>query len=146
MNLNTIIWFATGIILMLAELALPGFVVFFFGIGALVTSLTTAMGWTESFTLQLLVFIATSMLSLFFFRRKWSKVFKGESSGANENMEDIIGSKAKVITGIVPGQLGGKVEFRGTTWEAESDEVIDKGEVVRIIDRRNLKLKVKREV
>jgi membrane protein implicated in regulation of membrane protease activity len=61
----------------------------------------------------------------------------------NDFIEDIRGKKATVTVDIVPGEISGKVEFRGTSWKADSDVEIKSGTVVEIIDKENITLKVK---
>jgi len=141
---NELVWFLFGLALMLGEIATPGFVLIFFGVGAWLISLLLWLGVTISFTTQLFVFLITSVASLLLFRkygRKYShgKVVKPE--GAN-SIDEIKGEKAVVLYDIQPN-IGGKVEFHGTLWNAESDVAISKGASVEVLERNNLTLKVK---
>jgi inner membrane protein len=141
-----LVWFLVGFVLLLAELVLPGFVVIFFGIGAWMTALLLLIGVLKSFNSQLLVFIITSIVSLIIFRKKGKRIFEGKTSGKlapNQSVDDIKGEKALVVEAVLPGKLGGKVEFHGTLWEAEADEPIERGSVVEIVGRVNLTVKVK---
>jgi len=141
-----LMWFILGLILLLAELALPGLVIIFFGIGAWVTALAIWLGLVSSFGVQLLTFLVSSVLSLALFRKHGKKYFQGDISGKlapGQSLDDVKGEKAVVIAAIKPKGLDGKVEFNGTVWAAESDVAIEKGAVVEIIERTNLTLKVK---
>ena len=143
---SELLWFIVGLILMLAELALPGFVIIFFGIGAWITALCVSLGIVDSFSGQLAVFLITSILTLILFRNKGRRYFKGrvaQVAGAEDALDSPRGQKAVAVTDIVPRTLGGKVEFNGTTWEAESEVRIPKGSTVEIVERRNLVLVVK---
>ena len=141
-----LMWFILGLILLLAELALPGLVIIFFGIGAWVTALAIWLGLVSSFGVQLLTFLVSSVLSLALFRKHGKKYFQGDISGKlapGQSLDDVKGEKAVVIAAIKPKGLDGKVEFNGTVWAAESDVAIEKGAAVEIIERTNLTLKVK---
>ncbi len=138
-----LLWFLLGIGLALAELALPGFVIFFFGIGAWVTAVTTWLGFTGSLESQLMVFLGSSLVSLYLFRRKGVQAFKGKVSGVSVDVDDIRGARAVVTVEIDPKGVEGKVEFHGTSWAAESDVRIAAGTVVEVVERTNLTLKVK---
>lgn len=144
---SSLFWFLLGIALMLLELVLPGFVVIFFGFGALITALLSYLGIINDIILQLAVFIVSSLLTLLIFRRRFSSSFKGNVSRTlkkGESIDNIAGDKVIVTAEIIPGQLGGKVEYNGTTWDADSDENIKTGEVALIVERNNLRLKVKK--
>lgn len=145
--INTpLFWFLLGILFMVIELTHFGFVMFFFGIGALITALITWTGINDSLTINTIIFLATSLLSLILLRRKMSDIFKGKISGkadSGKSIDDIIGEKAMTKTKITPGCMNCKVEFHGTLWEAQSDVEIEKGKVVEIIGRTNLTLLVK---
>ena len=62
---------------------------------------------------------------------------------ADQVLEDeIIGKKAIAETSIGPDQ-NGKVEFKGASWDATSDVLINPGEQVTIISNRSILLIVK---
>ncbi|RPI15394.1 MAG: hypothetical protein EHM58_14295 [Ignavibacteriae bacterium] len=146
--INTpLFWFLLAILLMLIEISHFGFVFFFFGIGALITALITLTGLSNSLEINTAIFLVTSLLSLILLRRKMSSIFKGKISGktdASKSIGEVIGEKAIATAEIVPNSINGKVEFHGTIWSAQADEVIEKGKVVEIVGRNNLMLKVKK--
>jgi membrane protein implicated in regulation of membrane protease activity len=142
-----LVWFIAGIVMMLLEFLIPGFVIFFFGVGAILTALFTWSGAIESTSLQFIVFIVTSILSLVLLRNKGRKYFRGNVSEAEEEgmlSDDIIGEKVIVSEEINPAKLTGKVELHGTMWNAVSDNVIAAGELVEITGRKDLSLNVKK--
>lgn len=137
-------WFIIGLALLLLEFAFPGLVIFFFGVGAWVVSLVCLV-FDPSLNIQLLIFIIASivlMLSL----RKWVKtVFYGKVAAAgqtDESMEGYVGEKVVVTKEITP-QTKGRVEFRGTHWDAESEVTIKEGASAEITGKDNLTLIVK---
>jgi inner membrane protein len=141
-----LIWFFIGFFLILAELAMPGFIVIFFGVGAWVTCLLLETGLVRSFNMQLIVFLLASGATLLLFRKKGKELFDGKISGKHgpfESLNDFIGQRATVVEAIKPDQQGGKVEFHGTRWSAESAEHLTEGETVEIIKRDDLTLIVK---
>ena len=143
MEHTSLIWFVVGIVFLFAELIMPGFIIFFFGIGGLITSLLTYIFNIESVIIQIIIFLVSSLLSLVLLRKYFSKLFKGKI-GSEKNLKDeFIGKRAIVIKEIKPNSLKGKIEFNGTHWEADSDFSIEKDAVVEIIERRDLTLIVK---
>lgn len=143
---SALFWLILGVALMLLEMALPGFIIFFFGLGALVVSGTVLLG-LEDVNIQMVIFLITSLLTLIIFRKKGKKYFEGRVSGKNktfESIENVVGQKVKAVTDIIPGEIDGKVEFHGTLWNAVSDEKIEKDSVLEIVARDNLTLKVKK--
>ena len=139
-----VIWFLAGLALLILEFALPGLIIFFFGVGACVVAVVCLI--TEiSLNVQLIIFIGSSVLSLLLLR-KWLKgVFLGHTASKQdlkENLEEFVGQRAVVKEKILP-KAGGKVEFRGTNWEAQAEEEIAEGTVVEIIGKDNITLKVK---
>ena len=139
-----LIWFLVGLVLLVLELALPGLIVGFFGIGAWIVAIICLMTEIGTNT-QLIIFIVASVLSLLILR-KWLKgVFLGHTESKQDlkrDLEEFVGQRAVVKEKIVP-RLGGKVEFHGSNWEAQADDQIEPGTVVEIVGKDNITLKVK---
>jgi membrane protein implicated in regulation of membrane protease activity len=143
---SQLIWFIVGLIFVLAELMLPGFVIIFFGIGAWTTALLVWLNILPSFTSQLLVFLIVSVLALVLFRKKATGVLRGKITGklaSDDELDNVNGQKVKVVADILPNSVSGKVELFGTIWQAEADVPIQTGTIVEVIERNNLVLKVK---
>ena len=139
-------WFLLGLALFLSELALPGFIIMFFGIGAWITALCIWLGVANAFNTQLVIFLGSSLLSLVLFRRQGKKYFQGRVSGIVDDvkkLDDVKGERAIVVEDIALATLSGKVEFHGTNWVAVAEHEIKKGTPVEILERNNLTLKVK---
>lgn len=143
MDNNFLIWFIVGIVFLLAELIMPGFIIFFFGIGGLVTSLCTYLFGITSVVIQIIIFLTSSLLSLVLLRNFFSSLFKGKVDSVNKLKDEFIGRRAIVIKEIKPNSLHGKIEINGTHWEADSEFYIEKDSVVEITGRRDLTLIVK---
>ena len=138
-----LIWFIIGLALILAEFTVPGIVLIFFGAGAWVVSAMCAI-YDASISMQLLVFLVSSILFLAFLRRWVQNVFvgftqEGESGFSNS---EAVGQAAVVVEAIRPGYPG-KVEFRGTQWRAMADEAIEESQPVEIVRQDNITLVVK---
>lgn len=138
------VWFLVGIILLIMELMVPGLIIMFFGLGAIIVGVV-CLFCDISLNWQLVIFLGASLMSLVTLRSWLKRIFIGRISGKqdlNEEMADILGQKVVVIEKIIKNK-GGKVEFHGTNWNAVSDDEIDKGAVVEITGKDNLTLKVK---
>jgi len=140
-----IIWFVIGIVLLILEFAVPGVIILFFGIGALVVGVMNII-FDPSLDVQLIIFILTSLLLLITMRRYLKTVFTGKVNSApdeDDGNEDIIGNTVIVIKEITP-EMPGKVEFRGTSWNAVAEEKIEKGKRARITGKESITLQVKK--
>ena len=139
-----LIWFLIGLLLLLAEFAIPGLIVLFFGIGAWIVAAICRIT-NPSLNVQLGIFIGTSLLSLVLLRTWLKGIFLGHVTGRqdlNEDLNDFVGERAVVTQAIAPKQLG-KVELHGTHWTAEAEAEIAEGTAVEVIAKDNLTLKVK---
>ena len=72
-------------------------------------------------------------------------IFRGSESAAAVDIDDdgVSGEICVCRSEIVP-QLPGKVEFRGSLWNASADEKIVPGENCVVISRNNLTLAVRK--
>lgn len=139
---STFIWFLIGFSLFLLEAFFPGLILFFFGFGAWITAIITwwfpvSLGW------QLVIFSGSSSLLLFLLRRYLSTIFSGRtilnSTPEGEDFDEYVGQKAVVKVPINPNTTG-KVEFHGTLWIAEANEILEMDTPVKIIARNNITL------
>jgi len=134
-----LVWFMIGLALFLLELVLPGFVIFFFGVGAWVTALLCLIA-NPGINLQAIVFAFTSVLSLILLRKIIQKRFFYSKEELSKEVEDeFSGREAVAVNDFVPGKTG-KVEFKGTSWKAESTSPIHEGDRVIIKEKENFKL------
>ena len=132
-------WLIAGVILILAEFAAPGFIVFFFGVGAILTAITTWLGITPGTGSQAIVFGTSSLALLFGLRRFAKGIFVGTTDPAAGDLDDdFTGREARVVHDI-PGGIGdGRVEIKGAEWKARSDSPIPAGTIVTINRREGL--------
>ncbi len=144
-------WVIIGVLLLLMELALPAFVMFFFGLSALIVALVT---WLTHIDIawQLTLFIVASVVSLLFFRRLFLRlslftaVKRGEDQIAepdDDAMLAVPGERAVVGVSIKP-PAEGRISYSGTSWRATADEYIEEGEIVSIVRQDNLVIHVEK--
>ena len=143
--MSYVFWLSLGLLLAVSEFVVPGFVIIFFGAGALVTGLVKLLwsGLPDSFAL--LLFALFSLGSLLVFRRTWvgGKVLRdGNTKNEGDVDETCIGRKVSVVEAIAPGKAG-KVELNGANWTAEAEEPLAAGAVAVVTERRGLTLFVK---
>jgi membrane protein implicated in regulation of membrane protease activity len=132
-------WFFVGLALFLLELVIPGFFIFFFGLGAWITALVCLIGEPGT-NLQIIIFAITSVLSLIALRRIIQKKFFYSKGNQSEEVEDEFTGKEAIASNDFGGIKNGKVEFKGTTWTSESKSEIKEGQRVIIIEKENFKL------
>lgn len=138
---NTVVWFIIGFAFFLLEFILPGFILFFFGVGAWVVALLTLF-IDVSLNIQIILFIISSLITVLLFRN-WVKNKLGMNNGNVQALEDeFIGKIAIAETTIAPG-IKGKVEFKGASWDAHSEDKIAIGENVIITETHSILLIVK---
>ena len=139
-----LIWFIVGLIFLLLEFAIPGLITVFFGIGAWIVAILCLL-LDISLNTQLFIFIFSSVLLLVVLR-KWLKTFSAGRDAPSqfeaETLEAFLGKKA-IVTKEITRNMKGKVEFRGTYWDAEAYETIPEGASVEILDKDHITLIVK---
>jgi inner membrane protein len=134
-----IFWFIFGLGLFLLELVIPGFFIFFFGLGAWITAAVCLIGH-PGINAQIIIFAVTSVISLVALRKLIQKKFFYSKGSLSEDVEDEFTGKEAIARIDFGGVKHGKVEFKGTTWTAESASEIKEGERVIIIEKDSFKL------
>lgn len=146
-NLPEIIWFVAGLVMILLEFTQPGLVIVFFGAGAWVVSLLAYLDILETLRSQLLVFGGVSVGLLLGLRRWVKDKFYGHIGAKQDltrNLDEFTGKQVTVIQDVIPGKVGGQVEFKGTSWSAVSDQELKKGETAVIAEMDGLTLVIKK--
>ncbi len=136
-----VIWFIIGFVFLVLEFMLPGLILFFFAVGAWIVALVLLFS-PISINIQLLVFIGSSVVTILLFR-KWLQGLLWHRNDSREILEEeFLGRTAVADTNILPGE-NGKVSFKGTTWDAKSEDVILQGNNVTIVGNDSILLIVK---
>lgn len=140
MNIS-VLWFVVGFAFFLLEFLVPGFILFFFGIAAWLVAILTL--FTDiGLNYQLFIFLASAILSVVLFRKLLKDKLGMYREGPTVLEDEYIGKIALAETAITPND-NGKVEFKGTSWDAKSDDYIIPGQKVEIIETRSILLIVK---
>lgn len=135
-----VFWLVLGAILMVAEILTPTFFIFWFGVGALAASLVSLY---LGVYVQIIVFAIVSIVLVFFTRR----LVQNWESPRKIHVEEIAGKVAIVIETIDNRKGTGLVKINGDVWRAyaeDDDEVIEKGEHVKIMKVEGAHVVVKR--
>ena len=114
-------WFAGGLVLMVAELATPsGFFIMFFGLGALTVGVLARLGLAQAGWAQWLLFTLLSLGYLLLFRGQLQARFQAPPP---HDVDSLVGVLAVPQGSIEPGAVG-RVEVRGSTWSARNAAAI----------------------
>ena len=118
-------WWIFGIVLLVAELVLPGNVLIWVGVAGLVTGILSNIFWDTSWwvwEVQWLIFAVLSVASLFI-GRNWLRRSGGNSEEPTLNMRgaSLIGRTADLIDPIHNGR--GRVKIGDTVWIAAGPDL-----------------------
>jgi membrane protein implicated in regulation of membrane protease activity len=135
-SLTWIIWTVLGVILIIAEVFTPGFVLLWFGIGALAAALAGLLG-IASLPLQFLIFALVSVSLTAASRTIFVNYFSREREGNDLKMGvDALPGKVGTVVSSSKGALHeGAVKVYGSTWTAypaEGEEPLEAGERVTV--------------
>ena len=119
------IWLIIAGIFFVMEMMTVGFLVFWFGIGALFTALISI--FTDSIIIQTAVFVISSTLLLFLTKPLVKKLSHG--SKVQTNAYSIIG-KTGIVTKQITGTKIGQVKVGSEIWSAKSSSEIPEGSEV----------------
>ena len=135
-------WIILAGIFFIIEMATVGFLVFWFGIGSLITMIVSL--FTTNIAIQTTVFVFSSTI-LLFFTRKFVTKFTKKDSEIQTNAYSIIGKKGLVIKEIDPILGQGQVKIGTEVWSAKSleDKKIEKGTEVEVTEIDGVKAVVK---
>ncbi len=135
------VWLIIAGLFFVGEIATVGFLIFWFGIGALIAMIVSF--FTSNIIIQTTIFVISSTILIFAtkpFVKKFADVKK-----TNTNVYSIIGKKALVIKTIDPIHSVGQIKINGEVWTAESEnnQVIDECSEVEILEIKGVKAIVK---
>lgn len=138
-----LMWLSIGITFFVLEMAVPGFILFFFGLAAWLTALGCYF-FPWGVNTQLAVFLVLSLVCLFGLRGIVKKVFIGDTKDEEPDSILASGGEKCVVTASIQPPSEGQVKFAGTFWRAEASEEIEEGEVVEIVEQNDLLITVKK--
>ena len=128
-----LIWFLIGLPFFIAEMAIPGFILFFFGLGAWIVSIVTAV-INISINKQILLFTLSSIGSLLVLRSYLKNIFIGSQSEGNDSYNPLKnGANSGTVTKDIKIGSYGEIKFKGTFYKAKSDNNISSGQNVKVL-------------
>ena len=141
-NNPAVIWFFLGFVFFILEFLIPGFILFFFAIAAWIVALIV-MIFDISLNVQLIVFVISALVTILLFR-KWLQKIMLSKKHTTQLEHEFIGKIAIAETAIGPDREG-KVDFKGTSWNARSEDNIQIGDHVIITGNESIVLIVKQK-
>ena len=134
------VWLIIAGLFFIGEIIIVGFLIFWFGVGALLAMVVSF--FTSNIIIQTSVFVISSTI-LLFATKPFVKKFV-DVKQTKTNAFSIIGQKALVIKEISSHSIG-QIKIRGEVWsaESESDEIIAEGSEVEILQINGVKALVK---
>ncbi len=104
-----------GFIMLAAEILMPSFFLFFFGMGAVFMGFFQLLVPGVELWIELLIFLTVSTIWLAMFRGRLVAYI--EKRNPPKKVDAIEGETAVASDDIAPGQIG-KAELRGASWNA----------------------------
>jgi membrane protein implicated in regulation of membrane protease activity len=135
-NLSWILWTVLGVILIIAEVFTPGFVLLWFGVGALAAAFAGLVG-VSSLALQFLIFAVVSVSLTAASRTIFVNYFSREKTGSDlkTGVDALPGKVGTVVTSSKGALNEGAVKVYGSTWTAypaEGEEPLEAGDRVAV--------------
>lgn len=134
-------WLIVAGLFFVGEIFTLGFLIFWFGIGALFAMIVSF--FTTNIIIQTTVFLITSTIFILATKPLVKKFVDVKKT--NTNVFSIIGKKALVIKDIDPIHSFGQIKLNGEVWsaETENDEIIKEGSEVEVLKINGVKAIVK---
>ena len=125
-------WLIAAGIFFVVEMATAGFLVFWFGIGSLITMISSF--FISDIYIQALIFLVTSTLLLFLTKPFVNKFVTKKEKNVVTNAYSVVGKTGIVTQEINSIQGTGQVKVSGEVWSAktEGNEIITKDSEVKI--------------
>lgn len=134
------IWLIISGIFFVAEIITTGFLIFWFGVGAIFAMIVSL--FCDSIFIQSLVFVIVSALLMIFTRPLVNKIISIRDTMPT-NIYTIKNKEGYVMEDINNIDYSGKVKVNGELWSAISDVPLKRGTKVKVLDVDGVKLKVK---
>ncbi|MCC6451369.1 MAG: NfeD family protein [Acidobacteria bacterium] len=142
-----LLWVLIGAALIVAEIFTLGFVLFWFGLGALAAAIAAFFG--APFLVQVLLFLFSSVVMVVMSRRIFADYFShGDKDFVKTGMDSLPGQIGTVV-GTSNGPLNeAAVKVFGSTWTAfpiDDETSLKEGEKVEVVEVRGSSLYVRRK-
>ncbi|MCL3780290.1 NfeD family protein [Prolixibacteraceae bacterium JC049] len=125
-------WFIASMTLFILEIFIPSFVMFNFGIGALLATVAASLNLSQE--MQIIIFCIGTLISFFTIRPIALRYAYRKSDRTTTNTDALIGRRGNVTETIDNNNNTGRVAIDGDEWRARTlnDEPIEKGTLVEI--------------
>src|SRR5918998_1400223 len=142
-----ILWTILGVVLVIAEVFTPGFVLLWFGVGALVAALAGFLG--AGLAAQFIIFIAVSSALTALSRTIFVNYFAGrdQPGGMKMGVASLPGQVGTVVTSSQGALNEGAVKVFGSVWTAypaEGEQPLEAGDRVVVERLRGASIYVRR--
>jgi membrane protein implicated in regulation of membrane protease activity len=127
-ELKPAVWIIAGLVLAVLEMLMPGLVIIWFGVAAVVTGIMAI--FVHNQYIQFGVFIVLSAVMVVFSQKIARKITHKEPEQVGANR--MVGVTGIVVQPISPPELG-RVKVNGDEWRAESNMAIARGARVRVL-------------
>ncbi|HXV30817.1 MAG TPA: NfeD family protein [Sinorhizobium sp.] len=137
-------WWVLGLLLLAAEVIVPGVFLLWIGLAALATGILSLLLWDAAFwtwQVQLVVFALLSVVTVLIGRRLVVTAQESDEPLLNKRAESLIGRTAVLEQPIAEGH--GRVRLGDTTWAIEGPD-LPAGTRVRIVASSGRHLTVER--
>jgi membrane protein implicated in regulation of membrane protease activity len=146
-DLMWILWALLGVILIVAEIFTSGFVLLWFGLGAIVAALAALAG--AGYPFQFLIFFVVSIALTAASRTIFTNYLMrdGDEGGYKSGAESLPGQVGTVVAASQGALLEGAVKVYGSTWTAypaEGEEPLEAGSRVVVESVRGASIYVRR--
>ena len=135
------LWIGFGFALIIAEVTMGNFILFFLGLAAVCVGGAIVLGMPADGGMPYIVFAALAVFFLLVVRARMPAFTVGDVARSTTD-EDFIGFEVTIETGFDDASPGrGRVNYRGASWDASSAQSqFPTGALTTIIDRSGNKL------
>lgn len=127
-GLKPVVWIVLGLVLAALEMVVPGLVIIWFGVAAVLTGILGFFVHNGYF--QYGAFLFFSGLGVFLAQWIGRRITRPEPEPVGALR--LSGAVGRVLERIEPGKMG-RVKIMGEEWRAEAEGVIEEGKRVRVL-------------
>lgn len=134
-----IYWLAGGLILIVLEFVIPGGVVVFLGMAALLVALLIWTGLIDGLIPAFTTWFILSLVLIVSLRGLVQRMMPGEEGWQSTDEDADAYGKIVEVAETIDKAAEGRIRFRGSTWPATCyDHTLHKGDRARMVARDNL--------
>ena len=144
-NILWILWLVLGVALVIAEIFTLGFVLLWFGVGAIAAAMVGLLG--GGFLLQFLVFAIVSTALTLMSRTIFARYLPHSSPAIKMGVDSLPGKIGTVTTASKGALNEGAVKVFGSTWTAfpiDDETLLIEGEKVEVVEVKGSSIYVRR--